>query len=101
MCGDKLFNNGGASRESGFDLRATLGSCLRNFLQADRHSSQLLTNSTTEKATLIKDTYLGHVNWIISDHDLFFDIACQGRINVAVSLKADAILLHTTRFCHR
>jgi hypothetical protein len=33
--------------------------------------------------------------------DVFFDIACQRWIHVAIPLKADAILLDMTRFCHR
>jgi len=98
MNGNELFNDSGAARKSSFDLLATLGSRSLDLLQADRRASQFLTNSTTHKAILIKDAYLSHVGWVVPDQHVFFDIGCQRRVDVAMPLKADTILLHTTRF---
>src|SRR5713101_8153633 len=54
MDSQKLLDEGFAGGKVGFDLLATLGSGLLDLLQADRRSSQLLTDRTTEKAILVE-----------------------------------------------
>ena len=100
MDGQKLFNEGFAGGKARFDLLATLVSGLFDLAQRDRRSSQLLTDGTAEEAILVEHPDDSQISRVITDHDLFLDVACQRWVHVAISLKADTILLHTASFGH-
>src|SRR5690242_13104450 len=97
---DKVFHDCGACGKSSPDLFAALTSRLFDLLQAHGLSRKLLANSTTQKAVLIKHMNYRHVSRVVANEDLFFDIGSQSRVDIALSLKADAILLHPARLGH-
>src|SRR6266567_2308578 len=88
-------------RESIANLFATKRSRLLNLFQTHRLSCQLLTNRTAHKPLLMEDSDFSKVSRVVSDHDLLFDVACERGVHVAVSLKANTVLLDPTRFRER
>src|SRR5437660_321311 len=97
---NELFHRRLAFSQSSLDLLAAGGSGLFDLLQTDRLSSEFWADRSTEKAILIEHADLGHVCRFVPDQDLLFDIICQQGIDIAVPLKADAILLHAAGLGH-
>src|SRR6266487_877235 len=100
MHGNELFDYSLAFGEGCLDLLAAGGSGLFDLLQTDRLSREFWANRPTKKAVLREHADLGHVRRVIADQDLLFDIIGKPRIDIAVSLKADPILLHATGLGH-
>src|SRR5436853_165398 len=82
-------------------LAAATIACLDNLLQADRLTSQFLTDRPTDKVPLVIDPYLRHITGIIANGDVFTNVGRQGQIQVAEPFKPDAVLLDAPWFGHR
>ena len=68
-------------------------------LQADGVPGEVLADRPAEKRVPVIDADFGHIAWIIADHHILPHVGCQGRIEIAEALKANAIALHATHFC--
>src|SRR6266496_4264214 len=100
MHGNELFDHSLAFSQSSLDLLAAGGSGLFDLLQTDRLSREFWANRPAKEAVLREHADFGHVRRVVADQDHLFDIIGKPRINIAVSLKANPILLHPTELGH-